>query len=393
MELSWGGMLSKNRKNFGLASFHTANKIMVAVPGSDSRYLVLKRSVPFTGEELAFARMVVEKVHADKLYESNLYHLVLCDMVERAIARLLDEECADTIHRVIRTYNQWAMDGYAQKNAPRTIGIHLSTSRETGSNLFDLANETAVKSLCAPPEALLSVDKNGNILGVDQVSAKLNNYKKDREILAPGPLADIAMWTNTRHRIAIRLTPQGEILIFRNKSLAFAKRRSFWRSLPHKTLLESFMRESTSPDQRNARMAIYLTILDLAFSGTGACLGILEAGGTGPGKARAGGGMFLPPESDRIAGMLRTIIKGRKFFQVPRPLRAALCTLDGALVIDGEGEILVAGARVKTNETLATGGGRSAAARTLAERGVGVKISREGYVAIYDRNDTPVFFA
>lgn len=378
-----------------LTSFHTANRIVIAVPGADGSCLTLKRSVPFSVEELDFARMVVEKVHADKLHETGAYHIILCDLVERAIARLLDEECAETIHRVIRVYNQWATEAHGGRRVSHTTGIRLDVSRETGSNLFDLKDDAFVKSLSETPDFILSVDRRGDILGVDHLPGRPSNSRRDQEIFAPGPLAETALWTNSRHRIAVRLTAQGEILIFRNKTLAFAKRRSYWRSLPHKALLEAFLRESASACQRDTGMAVYLTILDLAFSGFGGCIGVI----TRDGKAerdieRASPGLlFDSPDPVQRVRMLQTIIKGRKFFQVPRPLRATLCKLDGALVIDEEGGIVTAGVMVKTNGTPIAGGGRSAAARALAERGVGVKISREGFVEVYDRSDTPILFA
>lgn len=54
---------------------------------------------------------------------------------------------------------------------------------------------------------------------------------------------------------------------------------------------------------------------------------------------------------------------------------------------------MTAGAIVKTDGNLATGGGRSAAARALAQQGFGIKISSDGYIEIYEGENPPVYFA
>jgi hypothetical protein len=103
--------------------------------------------------------------------------------------------------------------------------------------------------------------------------------------------------------------------------------------------------------------------------------------------------LFSSSSPSHEAKLLANIVNSRKFFEIPRKLRADLCSVDGALLINTTGTILTAGAIVRTDGNLATGGGRSAAARTLARKGFGIKISSDGYIEIYDGENPPVYFA
>ena len=74
---------------------------------------------------------------------------------------------------------------------------------------------------------------------------------------------------------------------------------------------------------------------------------------------------------------------GKKFYEIPRRIRVELCAIDGAVLLDSEGEVLTVGAILKTKGNAANGGGRTAAAQALAKSGTGIKISHDGYIEIY----------
>lgn len=73
------------------------------------------------------------------------------------------------------------------------------------------------------------------------------------------------------------------------------------------------------------------------------------------------------------------IIGGRKFYNLDRKLRLELMGIDGATIVDAEGEILAVGAIIKI-EAGSTGGGRLAAAKTLSKYGMSIKISNDGRI-------------
>ena len=80
----------------------------------------------------------------------------------------------------------------------------------------------------------------------------------------------------------------------------------------------------------------------------------------------------------KTANLLR-IINGRKFQELSRKLRQELIGIDGATIIDYEGNILAVGAIIKI-EAGSVGGGRLAAAKTLSNYGISMKISADGRI-------------
>ena len=75
------------------------------------------------------------------------------------------------------------------------------------------------------------------------------------------------------------------------------------------------------------------------------------------------------------------------FASVDRRLRQELIALDGATVLDYQGQIQAAGAILQVPGG-STGGGRTAAAKCLSSLGMGVKISNDGYVEVYAPDDS-----
>ena len=87
------------------------------------------------------------------------------------------------------------------------------------------------------------------------------------------------------------------------------------------------------------------------------------------------------------AATIRQLIKGRKFQELDRKFRQDLLAMDGATVIGYDGTIIAVGAIIKI-EAGSSGGGRLAAARTLSNYGVSIKISNDGSMQGFkmDRN-------
>lgn len=377
-----------------VVAFDSGHRIIISIPENNRNHFVLKRNIPFSMEEKNLTQQIVAKVHADKIHKNNTCHFLMCEIVERAIAAHIDQEHASTIYRVIQIYNQWSAETHEGKRIAHTTGIYLAKGKNEEINFFDLKDCSSVKVLGTTPDSLFAIDQGGFVVGVESVTAKQNNYKKDREILAPITLADIAMWTTSRKRIAVKLTNRGEILLFKQKALIFAKRRSYWRCFPHETFLEQLSVENGSQFEQYSKRAVYLTILDLAFSGSGGCLGILQESEREQALACVSPNMLLSSSApSREAQLLKITVNGRKFFEIPRRLRIELCSIDGAVIIDELGNVLAAGAIIKNSGNHVGGGGRSAAAQTLAAYGFGIKVSSDGYVEIHSTNASPLHFA
>lgn len=374
----------------------TPNKLIVRLCRNKTEYCILERPIAFDSSEITFLDRVARNIATYSLETYHACPFLIGAAIEQAIAWCISPEYPDAVYQVLQVYTQWASETHEGMRMAHTTGIYFNRAYEGACTLYEARNCADLKNLGSTDDTLLAVGNDGAILGMELISSKLNNYKKDREIFAPINSADVAMWTNSRRKAAISLTRHGDILIFKEKQLVFAKRRSYWRSFPHLLVMRETIPMSIDEDERKSRKAVYLTALDIAMTRRGGCLGVFPGGSSLVAELEE----IIRPESlfcslspSHEAKLLSNVVCSRKFFEIPRKLRADLCSIDGALIIDSTGTILTAGAIVKTEGNLAMGGGRSAAAKTLARKGFGIKISSDGYIEIHDGDNPPVYFA
>ena len=75
------------------------------------------------------------------------------------------------------------------------------------------------------------------------------------------------------------------------------------------------------------------------------------------------------------------------FSDIDRKLRAELCGLDGATILDLQGHVIAFGAIIQNNSG-SSGGGRGAAASRLSDfDGFATKISTDGYIELYRQGE------
>ena len=209
-------------------------------------------------------------------------------------------------------------------------------------------------------------------------------------------------------------------MIFKDKQLLFAKRNGAWVSFSHEEIIGKLAERSGEAEE--VRKAIYLSALDTSFARTGGCIvhvnnsdrfnvlkhidvadllfkdcydhkmqesinqsffvNIEESA-----KEILPFETFLTEDKCSKSANLIKIINGRKFHELNRKLRQELIGIDGATIIDYEGNILAVGAIIKI-EAGSVGGGRLAAAKTLSNYGIAMKISADGRIEGFrmDRN-------
>lgn len=358
------GPLSKSCGNY--VSLENPCRISLSMPHYPQQAVILERQTPFSDDEYRMVLNIVQKMSASRVWEYKSYHHLMNDCVEQAIARQLSPQHADTIYMVLQIYNQWVSETLEGRRFAHTIGIYFNQSQCAGGDLFSLRNTPSLKVLGTTPGTLLAVGNDGTVLAVENTSAKLNNYLKDKNILSPINMDDIAAWTNSNNRLAIRMTESGELLIFKNKTLVFAKRRSFWNSFPHQVLLNQLLDLHVPENEQETIKAVYLTVLDLAFAGKGGCIGIVDYGNSFIDYNIAADNE-KPQHSAEC--LLQCIVAGRSFAEIPRRQRINFCAVDGAVIIDRQGTVYTVGAIVQTNGRTLEGGGRAAAAKALGEKG------------------------
>lgn len=170
------------------------------------------------------------------------------------------------------------------------------------------------------------------------------------------------------------LNRTGEILVIQNGQLVFARRGGDWHFLTH----EPVITQMKCPHNKEVRRAVYASCLDASFARTGACVGIMTSGNIRKLKAVAPEpGDHIQTGSSVKAQLIRDIIGRKTFQELDRRLRHELLAIDGATILNHQGEILTVGAilRIKGGSS---GGGRLAAATELGKYGTGIKVSQDG---------------
>lgn len=271
----------------------------------------------------------------------------------------------------------WATRLYEGAPIASAIGIDPTVSGLKSLPLKNLAEQDFFAVLSNGFDTMLTLSKHLNFTGhvVLDATPSARGY-------CPWRHSAIAAWTSGgKGRIAVVLNRLGEILIFRDGQLLFARRSGKWNFLTHGPII----RQMGVPKDEDIRKAIYETALDASFARTGACIGVIAAGGMKSAEGMIADTDWLSKGLSDKAKAIARIVNTKKFHELDRTVRQELAAIDGATVIDHEGTIVAVGAILRI-EGGSTGGGRTAAAKQLATLGLGVKISQDGGISGYRRD-------
>ena len=385
--------------------------ILVKFAKTDNYRLIIKRVQPFKGFEVSLIRSIVEEMGA--IYSSNIGANYIKDMepyvISKAICNAISKSASKALHELISLLESWSQRTYEGNRT--TFGFIVSSkraNRQTNSNLH------ISKFLKSDFSALLSdgintcleISSNGFLLNYLTVPKTF-----DQELLVPYQYIRLANLC-TGNKVGVCLVNNGDILIFREKTLLFAKRNGKWVSFSHEEIISKLADRSGEYTQE-VRKAIYLSALDTSFARTGGCIVHLNKEDTlnvlrhidicdclndqcyqnklqenistsffhdaSDQENAKTFDEFLKEEKMIKSANIIKIIGGRKFYNLDRKLRLELMGIDGATIVDAEGEILAVGAIIKI-EAGSTGGGRLAAAKTLSKYGMSIKISNDGRI-------------
>lgn len=393
------------------------NTLLIKPNKADEYRIILKRGRPFQQFETSLLKTVLKELNdidelnlSDKNYKSLLQQ----KSVEKAMCESLSTTAAPTILGIISELTSWADRTYEGKKLSFGIIINQSEMDDEENSLHysKIFDKDFFALLSDGEDSFLEFDRNGYLMGYNALS-KTRAYATT----SPNEFEYVARYCNDR-RIGIVLTKSGDLLIFKNRILMFAKRRGTWNVYSHEEVIQLLSYKSNH-SLRDLRRSIYFTALDCSFEYTGGILVYLnkdmaekalshvdakdildekyyeikknldleEAGklynvGALPNVEEAYShpyNEFLKLNHCDKAMCMRKIIDGRKFQELNRKLREELVGMDGATIIDFDGTIITVGAILKI-EAGSSGGGRLAATMNLAKYGVSIKISQDGEI-------------
>lgn len=311
---------------------------------------------------------------------------------------------ATILHKVITHMINWASRTYEGKNVP--FGIVINYQEETNScaanYLHFLENDSSAVFTDGVFSGIL-LDRKGRVLSFLTRDSEPPKPKEKYEcIFAPYQFTDIAKHC-VNSNIGIIAMTNGEIILIKNKEVCFAKRGLKWVTFDwmrvYLNLKPYFFYDEKSKEEeiKSKIRELYCTLLDVSFAHTGGCISIIV-----PNQKEGIEELIkeridlytinslpqgISKESIQKIEMLTYLLtypknKIRSFFEIERIMRKEIVGLDGATVVSLNGSFYCAGSIVEVPSG-SSGGGRTAAAKKLAQYGVGIKISEDGYIEAY----------
>jgi hypothetical protein len=364
-----------------------ANKIRVREDVEQEAFLELSRAQSFEPFEKDLIENLVRAFSEVKSEAEAFLGELEDEIIRKAIAKTVapDRESQQrVIAKILTTLSNWAAQTYEGERV--SSGFIVTTSHfgdpqlETGS----LFQGDFAKGLTDGVDSWWRVAAIGGIRRFESSDdeTKLTALKDG---FFPERYRPIVLRTGG-NAVGITLNRNGEILVFGNQTLRFAMRRGGWVNFAHNSIVKQM-----SPGGGGSvtlRRAVHASCLDVSFARTGGCIGLLRTRDLPQFRSDE-----IVPESSRIdatdnakAQAAAILVAGRRFDLIPRNVRKELLGLDGALVLYPNGAVYAAGAILNLGDVhLGTEGGRSAAAKTLSNYGLGIKISEDGMISGYKK--------
>lgn len=367
---------------------HNECEMYVRAAIASNKYFNLRRSQAFEKADADFVECFVEKLHylGDKVdegfIEDSINAIFRRSVAERIAPQNFRERANNIIYikplpdtseflaKILAQFEAWAEQTYEGRKIAAAVGVNATRSSQDGVNLLEIFDKPFGMVLANGLETFLTADAGGHVVGHEP----LNNLPVKNELFSPLRFCHLAEWSKNG-RVGIGLTRNGEILVFANEGLIFAKRRGIWHHFTHNAVVKRMaLRGCFYPP---ICKAVYRTCLDVSFAKTGGGIALIKRT-----KMENFGAVKIVDEKDFLGAknpkgqFLKTII-GKPFNELDRHLRQDIVAMDGATILDYHGNVIAAGAIV---EVIAgsDGGGRLAAARALSKFGLAIKISSDG---------------
>lgn len=391
------------------------NSVLLKPTKLDDYRIVLKRGQAFKSFEVNIIRSIIKVLNdiselgiTDKMYLSKLQSIA----IERALIESLTDAGSETILGIIGELEKWSTRTYEGQSVSLGILVNLASVTDPHNPVYyhNVLDSDFFALFTDAVNSFVEFDKDGKMMGY----VSLKNPKKVATV-SPYIYEKVARICNDK-RIGICLTKNEDILIFYSRQLVFAKRNGSWCVYCHDEIIR-LLQNNVSSAAKQIRRAIYNTALDCSFSYKGACIAYIDKDKTlealshidaadiiseeyfnkkkeleleEAGKLYNLGNAkfiidkfslsyeeFLDKYKYAKTMAIRRIVAGKKLFELDRKLVEEMTAIDGATIVDYEGTIIAVGAIIKI-EAGSDGGGRLAAAKTMAKYGVAIKVSQDG---------------
>jgi hypothetical protein len=348
-------------------------------PSKEARYRVqLRRSQAFTPEERRLVGLFVNELSGVLASDGSPHFRDLMAAIPRRVISdfLPGKRGRGTLEQAIQEFEGLASQTY--EGRPVVAALGMTGSLGYGPiTLGELWREDFSRVLSNGFDSMYVCGSDGRVFKVSYLA------QPSGVEFAPYRLGSIAAWCRDAQRIAIVLNRNGEVLVFKERKLRFAKRRGAWRYYAHESVVKRL-----GVGNVQLRRAVYESCLDVSFARTGGCVAVLSTKGRAKvGHVLDGRDLIADPQRPRTKLLAFSVKK--PFHELDRRYRQELLSMDGATVLTGTGRVITAGSIVRVPGG-SSGGGRTAAAKQLSKFGLAIKISADGPMTGF-RNRKEIF--
>jgi hypothetical protein len=372
------GTTKQSGPNHALVAYEHPCALLMK-PTKDLAYRIqLVRSQAFTPEEKQLVAFFMEEL-AQVVDQAGAPYFrdLMASLPRRIISKLLPgNRGRSTFEQAIQGFEALASQTY--EGRPVVAALGMTGSMGHGPiTLEELWRDDFSRVLSNGFDSMYLCGSDGRVFTLACLP-----YPPSVEF-SPHRLGSIAAWCKKKQRVAIVLNRSGEVLVFKDKKLQFARRRGAWRYYAHDSVVRRL-----GVGNRLLRRAVYESSLDVSFARTGGCVAVLTAKSSPRlEKLLANRDLIVHHEQTRTK-LLAYAVK-RPFQRLDRRLRQELLSMDGATVLTHTGDVLTAGSIVRVPGG-SIGGGRRAAALALSTLGLAIKISADGPITGF-RNRKSIF--
>ncbi|MBR2370791.1 MAG: hypothetical protein IKA82_02100 [Clostridia bacterium] len=368
----------------------------------------------------------------DRLFSENgvYFEAIVSTAFERGLSVWLGgaDDCGITIFRLLHKLGGWSRKTYEGHH----VSLGIIVDKDSGAGGMRYIDFLESKHSAIVSDGVFSavcLDRFGRLIRSESAlhSDRASNEEM-LDMLVPFEYTGFAGLCKN-NKIGIIMLESGDILVIKDSTLMFSKRNGVWSAFDHDSMITRLTDFLAPTEDRRDRTKmweygklsreIYKTLLDVSFSHTGGCLGIVknpedacylidnnritykefsEGAYDDFNDASCEGTELCLEEQDHdirrkqaLANLIWYDGKHRDFDTTDRRLRMECMAFDGALIIDTKGEYITVGSIVSVGG--GTGGGRTLAAQAIARYGMGIKISSDGGIMAYEGSVPNVVFS
>ena len=371
---------------------------------------------PFTAHEVRLARAIgavlasryraifdpKQMLERGELFRGAIEDRYVAAFLDAISSRGESHSRADLLATAIEVLRVAALSTY--ENRPISSGVlileeeddRIRPRRVSQDQLYRYSQAlTGIKSfyrLCDGLETVFLVNRNGDVLDIVEVT----RYAEPATLTVPCTTRyrPHALATVANGNLCIVLSPSHEIKVFAEGVQTFSFRNARWHLLDLQAKYEMWEGSIENPALSER---LFQTAVDLGDSREGALFVVLRD----PPASLP----YLVAPADQLdavrhtggtvptRGQLMHMLRGRNVQELDPAVLRGLARTDGATVIDRTGRLLAVGAILLHTEppephsNLAVEGARTTAAMAAGRYGAVLKVSEDGLITFYDRQE------